>query len=419
MSEIRLGNYHNMRIGIYADIPEGKYGGIQQYIEKLTLALIENTTNTIVVITNEKLCNSFFNSLKTKNNFELFVTNRKQKVFTLLFYNRYTRIISEYLINGIPFIFYFTKYLGNVKPEIYNLKLDLIHLPIQNMQLYHWRIPSLISLHDLQHKYFPDFFSKQALYLRELHFKKSMADCDQIIVSFNHVKEDILKFYNIIPEKITVTSLGAENRFQNLETIGKKELLNHFNIPETYLFYPAQTWKHKNHLALLKALILIKEESGKEIHLVCSGRKSEYFNVLKDFISENNLDSQVSFPGFISNQELYSLYKYASLVVIPTLYEAGSFPLFEAMSVGCPVICSNVTSLPETIGDIQFTFDPNSSTELAAEIQEMLSNEKFRDLNIINSKNQIKKFTWPAVTKNFEEAYFTAIKNFKLNKLNP
>ena len=405
-----------MRIGIYADIPEGNYGGIQQYIEKLTQALIENTTNTIVVITNQKLYNAFFITLKDFNNLEFFITSRKHKVFNLLFYNRYTRIISEYLINRVPFISSITKYVVNVKPEIYKLKLDLIHFPIQNMQLYHWKIPSLISLHDLQHKYFPEFFSKQEIYFRELHFKKSAMDCDQIIVSFKHVKEDIQKFYHVIPEKITVTSLGAENRFQNLATIKKNELLTRFNIPENFIFYPAQTWIHKNHLALFKALIIVKEKSGKEIHLVCSGRKNEYFTELKAFISANNLNSQISFPGFISNQELYSLYKYASLVVIPTLYEAGSFPLFEAMSTGSPVICSNVTSLPETIGDIQFTFNPHSPAEMADKILEMLSNENFRELNIANSHEQIKKYSWPVVVKNFEDAYFTAIKNYKLYK---
>jgi glycosyltransferase involved in cell wall biosynthesis len=159
--------------------------------------------------------------------------------------------------------------------------------------------------------------------------------------------------------------------------------------------------------------MLIREKHNKQVHLVCSGRKSSYYNKLETFIEDNNLRNQVSFLGFISLQQLYSLYRYTSLVVIPTLYEAGSFPLFEAMSIGSPVICSRTTSLPETIGDRQFTFDPNSIDEMEARIMEMLNDDELRVKNIENSKLQTKRFSWEFVIKNFEKAYSTAIENFK------
>jgi len=401
-----------MRIGIYADFPEGKYGGIQQYVEKLVKALVENSSHTIVVITSPKLYSTFFNELTNHKNFEVFITSRKQFLFKTLFYNRYTRIISEKVINGIPFISRITMYLGNIKPRIYDLKLDVIHFPLQNMPIYNWSIPSLISMHDLQQEYFPENFTKMEIYLRNLHFKKSARECDQIIVSFNHVKNDIIKFYNIPAENITSTSLGAENRFEGLTVIDKNELLSRFKIPEDFIFYPAQTWKHKNHLGLLKAILQIREQYNTKVYLVCSGRKSSYYNELEIFIEDNNLQDQVSFLGFISIQELYSLYRYTALVVIPTIYEAGSFPLFEAMSIGSPVICSRTTSLPETIGDDRFTFDPKSIEEMESKIMEMLNSIELKRKNIENSNLQIKRFTWDVVIKNFENAYSIAIKNF-------
>jgi glycosyltransferase involved in cell wall biosynthesis len=206
--------------------------------------------------------------------------------------------------------------------------------------------------------------------------------------------------------------LGAENRFEGLTVIDKNELMSRFKIPEDFIFYPAQTWKHKNHLGLLKAILQIREKFNNKVYLVCSGRKSSYYNELEIFIEDNNLQDQVSFLGFISIQELYSLYRYTALVVIPTIYEAGSFPLFEAMSIGSPVICSRTTSLPETIGDDRFTFDPNSIEEMELKISEMLNNKELKRMNIENSKFQIKRFSWKVVVKNFENAYMIAIENF-------
>ncbi len=402
-----------MKIAIYADIPNGAYGGIQQYIEKLTKSLIENTDHKILIITNRVFYDQFFKQFEQADNFKTLISNNKQKIFTILFYNRYSRIISSLIFNKILFISKLSEYIGNIKPAILKYKPDVIHFPLPNMQVYNWDIPVTVSLHDLQHEYFPEFFSKTQLYLRNLHFKKSARECNQVIVSFEHVKKDIHKIYQIPLEKITVTSLGAENRFEQVDIISKEELLNQFNLPEHFIFFPAQTWKHKNHITLLKALVLLREEYKKKIFLVCSGMKNNYFSEINKFIKENALENQTTFLGFISNRELFSLYKYADLVVIPTLYEAGSFPLFEAMSIGCPVICSNVTSLPETIGDERFIFNPLSEAEIADKILYLLEDAEIRQQNIRNSYNQIKNFSWALAVKNFEKAYSNAIENYK------
>ena len=79
------------------------------------------------------------------------------------------------------------------------------------------------------------------------------------------------------------------------------------------------------------------------------------------------------------------------MVVIPTLYEAGSFPLLEAMTLGVPVICSSVTSLPETIEDVRFIFNPLDIEAMAHLILQMLENDKLRNGNILNSKNRIRE----------------------------
>lgn len=404
-----------MKIGIYADIDTKKPSGVNQYIEKLILALIEDSEYHVCIITNVEYFNKYFYQFRRNPNVSFLITTKLIYFFRRIFYNRYSRNFTEIFLNKINFISYLSKYIGNVKPLIYDLKLDVIHFPFQcfPIYLYYWNIPTLITLHDLQQEYYPDFFNEKQLKYRNIYYKKSAVECDHILVSFRHVKEDIIKFYDIPSEKITVTSLGIENRFKHIDVIKKDDLFNKFNIKNNFIFYPAQTWKHKNHIKLLDALVILRDKYKRKVYLICTGNMDGNFKNIREYIDKKKLNEQVSFFGFVSMAELYSLYIYSDLVVIPTLYEAGSFPLIEAMSLKIPVICSNVTSLPETIGDNRFVFNPNNEIEMAKMILDMLENKELRSLNIENSKKQVQRFNWGNIINNFIYGYQKAIDNFK------
>lgn len=407
-----------MKIGIYADIDIKKPSGVSQYIEKLTLALIEESEHHVCVITNVDYFNKYFSQFRRNPNVSFLITTKLNYFFRRIFYNRYGRSFTEIFLNKLNFISYFSKYIGNVKPLIYDLKLDVIHFPFQCFPIYYWNIPTLITLHDLQQEYYPNFFNEKQLKDRNKYYKKSAVECDHILVSFEHVKKDIIKFYNIPIEKITVTHLGIGSRFKHIDVIKKDNLFDKFNIKNNFIFYPAQTWKHKNHIKLLDALVILRDKYKKKIYLICTGNMDDNFKNIKEHIDKKKLTEQVSFFGFVSIAELYSLYIYSDLVVIPTLYEAGSFPLIEAMSLKKPVICSNVTSLPETIRDNRFVFNPKNEEDMAKMILDMLENKELISLNIENSKKQIRRFNWESIINNFIYGYQKAIDNFKEKRRN-
>ncbi len=121
------------------------------------------------------------------------------------------------------------------------------------------------------------------------------------------------------------------------------------------------------------------------------------------------LEEEVKFLGIIPESDLISLYKLTKLVVIPTLYEAGSAPLYEAMRYGTPVICSNVTSLPETIGNDEFIFDPENVEEIAGKIKLGLSDSDFRKRNVDNSKIRMQLLEKIDYCKNFTDVYRKSI----------
>lgn len=155
------------------------------------------------------------------------------------------------------------------------------------------------------------------------------------------------------------------------------------------MLYPAQTWQHKNHLALIQSVRLLKEKFGRHIEVVCTGRKNDFFLEISERMEDYGVTDNFHFLDVVPEDELYWLYHNCSLVVIPTLYEAGSFPLIEAMFFKVPVICSSVTSLPDTIGDQKFVFDPLNIPQMTDLILKMLDEPSIRDANTLNSYDRI------------------------------
>ena len=147
----------------------------------------------------------------------------------------------------------------------------------------------------------------------------------------------------------------------------------------------------------------------KKIFWVSTGHKTSFFSKLEEKVEKMGLNDQVKFTGVVPDADLKGLYRIAKLVVIPTLYEAGSGPLIEAMRYGTPVICSNVTSLPDTIGCNDFMFDPLDKSRIAELIREALNNDDFLEKNKANSIKRIQSLTVNNYQKEFIFAYRQAI----------
>jgi glycosyltransferase involved in cell wall biosynthesis len=142
------------------------------------------------------------------------------------------------------------------------------------------------------------------------------------------------------------------------------------------------------------------------LKLICTGGTNHHYHaqVVRQ-VEELGLTDAVLFADILPEDELQWLYHQAALVTIPTKYEAGSFPLFEAIFEGVPVICSNVTSLPETIVDQRFIFDPHDVEALSELIHRMISDEQLRQANIANSAPQADRLRSVNAAAYFYETY--------------
>ena len=126
---------------------------------------------------------------------------------------------------------------------------------------------------------------------------------------------------------------------------------------------------------------------------------------IENEVKELGLVDQVTFLGFVSPMELRGLYKLCRGVVIPTKFEAASFPLWEAFMIGVPVACSNVTSLPEQAGESALLFDPDKPEEIARQIHRLWTDEKLRDELIERGKQNVSRFSWERTARIFRAHY--------------
>ena len=199
-------------------------------------------------------------------------------------------------------------------------------------------------MHDVQEIHFPEYFTAEDRAHRAVNYLSYIKNAHQIVVSYQHVKADLVKYFNTSPGKIGVCLLEMDNLWLDKYTTNDIAPLADLELPERFLFYPANTWQHKNHQKLLEALNYLINNGYPDIKIVFTGHQTDFYQEkLKPYIESNNLKNNALFIGIVEEKTLYNLYQKCVGVVVPTLYEAGSFPLMEALLLAVPVICSNVT----------------------------------------------------------------------------
>lgn len=286
-----------------------------------------------------------------------------------------------------------------------NLGCDVIHFPFQNFTL--CALPIIYNPHDLQHLHYPRFFTPTNIAWREVIYPAGCHFAHTVVAASQWIKQDIVRHYHLDPDKIQVipfapsTQAYPEPKSDIIEDIRKK-----YRLAKPFAFYPAMTWEHKNHLRLLEALAILRDREGLIIRLVCTGsRDPRFWPQIEASIQALHLQEQVQFLGLVSPEDLRVLYRLAQFVVVPTLFEAASGPVFEAWQENVPVTCSTVTSLPEQAGDAALLFDPFSVPFIADAVRRMATDEHLRTELICKGKLRLCDFSWERTAKAYRAVY--------------
>lgn len=243
-------------------------------------------------------------------------------------------------------------------------------------------------VHDLMHRYesrFPEV--KRDYEEREILFKNVARTASVVLVDSSLGKKQFVESYKRSSRfpKVEVLPFVIPTHILNR----KEEVVN---TPSKYIFYPAQFWKHKNHLNLIKTIGIVKEEE-KDIHLILVGSEKNAIKEVKEAICQNDLKENVQILGFVTDEQITYLYKHAVAMIMPSYFGPTNIPPLEAMALGCPTIVSDKYAMGEQVGDAGLLFNPDSPHEMAECILKVWRNDNLRSEMIEKGYQQVEKWT--------------------------
>lgn len=262
------------------------------------------------------------------------------------------------------------------------------------------KIRYVALVHDLIPLRMPELFTKQHL----LRFKIFTAICrfqaDSYLTVSNATKADVIRYMKIPAEKIEVSPLGASSRFSpERDEKAISEVMERFGIRDKYLLCLSTVEPRKNMLRTIKAYEKCILEKNLPYKLVIVGGKGWNNGEIYDYVNEKNLQNDVIFTGYVSNEDVRNIYANASLFIYASLCEGFGLPPLEAMQSGIPVITSNNSSLPEVAGDACILVDPYNIDEICDAIMKILGSEELQKEMREKGIEQAKKFSWETCGK--------------------
>lgn len=249
---------------------------------------------------------------------------------------------------------------------------DILHSPVQIFSRLDFRVPAVLNLHDLQHLHFPENFRPSDIEARNHAYGLSAALASAIVVSSNFVRDDLVEKMDVPAHKVFTVPVTWNPMVETgLASFDAQAARRHYALPPRYALFPAQFWPHKNHVRLVEALSIVRDRRpGDDVCLVFTGYRGHTgWPAVEKRIRELGLQDRVRCLDYVPVEHLGGLYKASLFCVMPSTFEASSYPVIEAQVLGVPAMCSNVTSLPELMaGDAGLLFDPFDPQDIARQM---------------------------------------------------
>ncbi len=242
---------------------------------------------------------------------------------------------------------------------------DLLFCPFTGSSFLALQVPTVVIVYDLQHRAYPQFFHPVEVLEREKNFCQSCERAVLVTIS-DYVRSMVLEKADADPNRVFSIHIRRRGQLPQVATAEKAKILQALGLEdEAYFLYPANFWPHKNHEMLLTAFGMA-QRSGLQppIKLVCTGAPDSRMNEIVSATERLGLRDFVLFPGFLDDIKFAALLQSALALIFPSLFEGFGMPIIEAMAAGCPVACSDRTSLPEIAGDAALLFDPRRPGEI-------------------------------------------------------
>jgi glycosyltransferase involved in cell wall biosynthesis len=291
---------------------------------------------------------------------------------------------------------------------------DIIFCTDNVVPLVHMGYTTIPVFHDAFFFENPEHYGKLWLRLYKLTAIPAAKRSAFVITPSEYAKKQINYFTHIANEKLIVIHEGPKelNSSENIDDVNP---LNQFCLLQgNYILHVGTMFKRKNIPALIRAFGKIKSIGYPDLKLVLAGStspadvESDHAQILLT-IEKNNLQKDVIFTGYLSNNALAQLYNNAIMYAFPSLNEGFGLPVLEAFEHNLPVLIANTTSLPEVGGDAALPFDPLDVDDIFIKIKTVLDNPELRENMIIKGRERLKQFSWEKAALELLEVFRKAV----------
>ncbi len=275
-------------------------------------------------------------------------------------------------------IFSLRKFIKRRKYDAVLFPASMTFLPVVK------KVPAILVVNDVIEKN-KSYFVKRCL-------KKAAA----IIAASQYIKKEITSL-GIDSSKIEVIYDGVDQNlfFPRQNYNGDVVLIQPFAIKRPYIIYPSSI-RHpeKKHVELIKAYNLFRQKTGLACKLVLAGAESISADIVQKAVLDSPYSSDIILTGYFPHQNLPKLYACSDACIMPSVVEGFGLPVLEAMACGVPVMCAKAGALPEIAGNDAVFFDANNTEEMAAVIEQVLTDENLRKKLIDGGFERIRRFSW-------------------------
>jgi glycosyltransferase involved in cell wall biosynthesis len=339
--------------------------------------------------------------------------------------NRYTLVsgpAEARTLTGLPENFQAATYnqpdvhpLNNVAFPIYlrSLSPDLVHIPLNRVPLLMIR-PYVVTVHDLSSLLFEAPVSSTKMRLRRYLYRRGLLRASRVIAVSETTKRDLHSLVGIPASHIRRVYEAPDPGFLSPDSRpneeNKQRILERYQINYPFLLYAGNIRPHKNVPRLVEAFSVVRDQLSthpvyKDLRLIIIGDTISQYPSVRQAVIKSRAEAVVRFLGFVPFDTLRCFYEAAAAFVFVSRYEGFGLPPLEAMACGTPVVASNVSSLPEVVGEAAVLVNPENVFEIARGIKEVLLDDELRGHLIRCGRERARRFSWDRTAREVLEIY--------------
>ncbi len=297
--------------------------------------------------------------------------------------------------------------------EQYRLPYALRRVRAQLFHAPHYVLPpltpcrSVVTIHDLIHLRFPEYLPNRLAYAyARAVIWSAIRRSDRVLTVSEASKRDILRYFNVSAAKVEVIPNAIDERFglapsdEEIALVRERYMLN-----DPFLLYAGNIKPHKNLERLIEAFGLLRARGFDRVKLLIIGDQVTKYAALRRAVHRCKLHTHVRFFGFVPDRMLAVLYRLADAFVFPSLYEGFGLPPLEAMASGTPVITSNVSAMPEVVGDAALLVDPYDTGAIAGALERVLADPALRADLSARGLARAREFSWERSIRRIRDVY--------------